>query len=93
MNKHLITLLFAAVMAVSAGIAYASVELSNEDSREYRILIADSDSCFSGTRTYIGGSTTTSVNAGWLCINEEKPGYKMDDGKSYRIKNGRLEAK
>jgi hypothetical protein len=91
MTKKLATCSVLAITSLFAFQALASVTLSNKDSREYKILIASSDSCFSGTHTSIGSNTTTTVDAGYLCINEEKPAYKLEDGKRYVIKDGKVE--
>ncbi|HOX42668.1 MAG TPA: hypothetical protein PK668_03670 [Myxococcota bacterium] len=69
--------------------ALAGVTLSNQDSQSYKLLIASSDSCFSGTHTSISSNTTTGVGPGWLCIDEKKPGYEMKDGETWIIKNGK----
>jgi hypothetical protein len=73
--------------------AMASVTLSNQDSREYKLLLDTSESCFSGTHTRIQSNTTTTVSAGWICLNEEKPAVKLEDGKYYEIKDGKIQLK
>lgn len=81
-----------ALVAFSAT-ALASVTLTNKDSQRYELRIATSDSCFSGTDTSIGGNTTSTFTAGWLCIDKKKPAYKIEDGKAYVIEGGKVAPK
>jgi len=88
--------MFAVVFGVSvSGMALASVGLTNEDSQEYRLLLADGDTCSRGTHTAIGGNTTASVNGSvkYICLNEQKPAFAIEDGKSYVIRDGVLKAR
>ncbi|PID48197.1 MAG: hypothetical protein CR967_01135 [Proteobacteria bacterium] len=74
-----------------ASSAIASVTLKNEDSTSYKLLLKSSQSCFSGTHTSIsGGTTSTQIDAGWACLNEKKPAVKLEDGKTYVIKDGKI---
>jgi len=93
MRRNLLSVFALLTITLFAGSAFASVTVSNQDSNRYDVLIASSDSCFSGTHTSIGGNTTTSFSAGWFCLNEKKPAFKIEDGKSYIIKNGKIKAK
>ena len=92
--KRVLTALVAlvALTAFSAA-AFASVTITNKDSQKYELRIATSDSCFSGTDTSIGGNTTSTFTSGWLCLNKEKPGYKIEDGKTYLIEGGKVKPK
>ncbi len=78
-----------------SGVALASVGLTNEDSKEYRLLLSDGETCFSGTHTAIGSNTTTSVSSAvkYICLNEQKPAFAIEDGKSYVIRDGVLKAR
>ena len=93
MSKKILALVAAGAITLLSATAFASVTLTNKDAKSYKLLIASSDSCFSGTHTSIGSNTTTSVGSGYICINEEKPAYKVEDGKSYVIKDGKVEPK
>ena len=72
----------------------ALVTVTNKDSTSYALLLATGDRCESGTRSSInGGTTKTYSGRPYLCINEEKPAYKLEDGKRYEIRDGKLEEK
>lgn len=71
--------------------AMADVTLSNKDSREYQLLLDTSDSCFSGLHTYVSSYTTRKAPEGWACLNKQKPAVKLEKGKDYMIKNGKIQ--
>lgn len=80
-------------LTLFAGAALAEVKITNEDSKSYDLRIATSDSCFSGTDTSIGGNSTSTFSAGWLCIERKTPAFKIEDGKHYVIKGGKVSPK
>lgn len=88
--KKLLVLLFVALFTT---VAFAAANLSNKDSKSYKLLLNSSESCFSGTHTSIGSNTSTSVSAGWACLDKKKPAVKLENGKSYIIKNGKIQPK
>ncbi len=85
--KKLALILVSLLFATSA---MASVSLKNEDSRQHQLLLKTSDTCFSGTHTSINGHTTSNVDPGWACVDKKKPAVKLENGKSYVIRNGRI---
>lgn len=93
MKRNLVCLAAAAALLLASASAFASVTISNKDSKSYKLLLNSSESCFSGTHTSISSNTTTSVGAGWACLDEVKPAVKLEDGKSYVIKGGKIEEK
>ncbi len=78
------------ILCATATSAWASANLYNSDSRSYRLLLDSSESCFSGTHTSIESNTRTSVSAGWACVDEQQPAVRLEDGKSYVIRNGAI---
>jgi hypothetical protein len=72
--------------------AWAEIGLYNSDSHGYKLLLADSDTCFSGTHTSIGSNTRQSLSSTtkFVCIDENKPAYPVTDGKHYKIQGGVL---
>jgi hypothetical protein len=83
-----------ALLGTVAVVAHAStVNITNEDDKSYKILISTDDHCFSGLHTSINGHTQTTIEVGYLCMNEQKPGFKLEEGKSYVIKNGAVAPK
>ncbi|HMX58296.1 MAG TPA: hypothetical protein PKE49_17350 [Leptospiraceae bacterium] len=85
MKKYVLSL---AISSLFSTAVMASANLYNSDSQSYRLLLDSSESCFSGTHTSIESNTRTSVSSGWACLGEEKPAVKLEDGKSYVIRNG-----
>ncbi|PID77651.1 MAG: hypothetical protein CSB24_00470 [Deltaproteobacteria bacterium] len=73
-----------------ASSAMATVSLSNKDSKQYQLLLNSSETCFAGTESSINSSTTSKVDAGWACLNKQKPAVKLEEGKSYIIKDGKI---
>jgi len=92
MKKLVMSLmLIVSITFVSAGV-YAGVTLINKDSKRYYYMANTSKSCFSGGVTsYISSNTTSSVPAGWFCLNKSKPAVKLNDGERWFIKNGKLQ--
>jgi hypothetical protein len=90
--KKLSSSLLACALFLSASVAFASISLHNKDPKSYKILLASSDSCFSGTHTSIGSNTITSLSSTtkYICLDEKKPAYKVEDGKKYEIKDGKV---
>ncbi|PIE74604.1 MAG: hypothetical protein CSA18_04455 [Deltaproteobacteria bacterium] len=87
MKKLLVIILLSLFIASSA---MASASLSNRDFKQYKILAASTQFCFSGIHTFISSNTTISVPAGWVCLKEKKPAVRLESGKYYIIKNGRI---
>ena len=88
--KKLLAILFCVLFAT---VAFASSNLMNKDTRSYKLLVNSSPSCFSGTHTSISSNNSTSVSSGWACLDEIKPAVKLEDGKSYVIKIGKIQLK
>ncbi len=87
MNKFTTALLSLLI----ASSAIASVTLKNEDSSNHRLLIKSSKTCFGGTETSLNSGTVSSqIDAGWACVDGKKPAVKLEDGKTYVIKNGKI---
>ena len=93
MKLKIAALAFAAVAAVTVVAHAATVAIQNQDSRSYRILISTDDHCFAGLHTSISGNTSTTIDVGYLCLEEQKPAFKLETGKSYIIKDGKVSAK
>ena len=84
--------LFMTAAFLVSGAARAEVGLYNSDSTGHKLLLADSDTCFSGTHTSIGSNTHTTVSGStkFVCIGEEKPAYPVRDDHHYKIVGGVL---
>ena len=87
MNK---VLAWVAAFGMSSALWAGSVQLHNQDSHSYRYLSNSSESCFSGTHSSISSNTVSSVSSGWFCLHEEKPAVYLQEGKKYKIKNGKV---
>ena len=91
MKQLKIILFFMLVTCFFATGVFADVTLRNKDSKRYYYMANTSSSCFSGGVTsYIESNTTSSVPAGWFCLNKEKPAVMLNNGERYIIENGVL---
>ncbi len=83
------TIALASILVASS--AFASVTLTNKDSKSHQLLVNTSETCFAGTHTSLNSNTTsTQIDAGWACVDGKKPAVKLENGKSYIIKNGKI---
>ncbi|MDH4128476.1 MAG: hypothetical protein OEV44_06965 [Spirochaetota bacterium] len=91
MKKTKMILVFFLAFSFLATGVFADVALHNKDSKRYYYMANTSNSCFSGGVTsYIGPNTSSSVPAGWFCLNKEKPAVLLKNGEKYIIQNGVL---
>lgn len=77
-----------------SGVAFAG-SLHNKDGVSHKILLTDSDSCFSGTHSSIGSNTIQQISSStkFICVEEAKPAFPIDPGKDYVIEDGKVHAK
>jgi len=70
------------------------IDVKNEDSAPVKVLITDNESCVVGLHSAVQpeGIRQFDINeeGSYLCINEDPPAYRVENGKSYQITGGKL---
>ena len=73
-----------------------TITIHNADKTDHAVLITQEDACTLGlhSKVYSNNTTTFDVDrttGSWMCVDEVGPAIKLEDGKVYEIKNGRLD--
>lgn len=73
-----------------------TITVHNADKTDHAVLITQEDNCTLGlhSKVYSNNTTTFDVDrttGSWMCVDEVGPAIKLEDGKVYEIKNGRLD--
>ena len=97
---HLAVPLAALVLAISLacaveeiGVGSGSVDIHNAGSAAVELLISDSPECGLGMHSSLESGSTRDFSVGddtYVCIGENPPGIRVEDGGKYEIRGGTL---
>jgi hypothetical protein len=75
------------------GVGSGTIHVHNDDSAPVDLLIADSTTCFAGTRSSVQPQAIRSFSVAeeaYVCLDEKPPAIKVVDGARYAIRGGAL---